>query len=445
MELSQHQRTELHLSLTQEMLTSIGILELSGSDLLDFLVAESQSNPALDPDEALIQADRAKEALALSRIAPLLSDPTDPAFPQDEVSEGDPLLFIPSPTSLCAYLTAQLGEMPLAPQVLQSALWIVNQLDERGYFHPEDQEAAPPHYSHWTEARFAVQSLDPPGIGARDLTECLILQLRAKGHEDPILEALLREDLDALAKGAFGPLERKYGSRDFEADLLLLRSLTPKPAVGYSDGSIPQTLLPDLTFASKGDAVQVTLNHQFIPRLKVSGRYLSMLQQLEPQEQPLYQQYLRRISGILEAIEKRNETLLRIGECIAAHQREYLLSKIADPLPLTMNEVADELRMNPSTVSRAVKDKYVRLDQRIVALRFFFPLGVATAQGDKTNRSAVLKRLESLILSETKPYSDAKLAHLLSLQGVQVSRRTVTKYRELLGFPRAGVRIPPTP
>lgn len=439
MEMIHNQKLEQQLALTQEMLTSLSILEYSGTELLDYLLEESQSNPALDSDEAIIQSDRLCESLEFIRVSSL-SEASAPMEVDDDSSFEQTLV---REDTLQDHLIWQLRTMQLDGTLCSAALWIVQNLDEDGYL----REFAPPadDLAIFSEALSIVQSLDPAGIGASDLAECLILQLRRLGKSSETLEAIIREDLVALSQWRFAEIDQKYGFTGSEAVLELIRELNPRPSAGFSAGVPVNYVIPEITYliheTSTGQIIETQLNNELIPKITVSPRYLDLIKNADPADEPALLLYVQRLHGIIDAIEKRNTTLLRVGQAIAAKQENLILGGSASPAPLTMKAIAEELELNISTVSRCIRGKYVRVRDRVIPLKSFFQTGLAGTDSD-VSQSRALEVLKNFIETEEKsdPLSDEKLAVLLNEQGIPIKRRTVAKYRGLLDIDSAAAR-----
>lgn len=433
MEINQKQRQEQHLAMTPEMLTSIAILQLSGTSLIDFLTEEAQSNPALDSDEAIRQTERMSEAMELVRLTPFMDRQSTPLSGEPHEYSGD--LPIAAQTTFSEYLLEQIHLMKLSKAVRDACILIVESLDEWGYLRIED-EISLKQLPAFEAALEIVQSLEPYGVGARNLAESMIIQLRSRGIKDPTLEKLLSSDLELLASGQFEVINERYGLKDSKAVLDLVRTLNPRPASGFGEESTPFYVIPDLTFSVDKDEITVSLNEALSPKISVSSHYLSMLKNLDPDQRVLYRQYVKRLSGIIEALEKRNQTLMKIGERIAFYQKDLLLGKTAYRKPLRMSQIAKETGLNVSTISRAVRDKYADVNGRILPLRIFFSSGFQVS-GQAYSRQEILDRILQLIQEEDRdhPLSDQKLTDILSSAGIPIKRRTVAKLREELAIP----------
>lgn len=424
---SQQQKQEQHFALTQGMLTALSVLEFSGTDLMEFIQQEAQSNPALDSDEVMKETARMQESIQLTRLLPYHDLSGDSLARDNEPGE----LLVEDKKSFAEHLSQQIRLLKLSPEVQRTALWIAQSLDENGYLRGQDLNSLSSLPS-FHQALLAVQSQEPAGIGARDLTECLILQLHERQIRDPVLEQIVRDDLSLLAAGSFDEINERYQTSDAARYLDLIRTLNPKPAASFYSGAEAVYVIPDLNFERIGGEIRVSLNRALTPKISVSPNFLEMLRQMGPDQRPLYLQYVRRLTGIIDAMEKRNRTLLRLGELIARHQRAHLLGQSRYPLPLTMSEAARQLDLSVSTVSRAVKDKYLAFENALIPLSFFFTRGMAAKDGI-ASKSEVKDKIRALVeRPDPKPISDQKIAELLQKEGYVIQRRTVAKYRKAM-------------
>lgn len=440
MEMIHSQKQEQQLALTQDMLTSLHVLELTGTELMDFILEESQSNPALDSDEALAQTERLCDSLEFIRVSSCVRT-------TNIVEQGDETNFeetVPLDETLLDHLIGQIQTMPVDGRLCSAALWIAYNLDADGYF---KETALSPSMDEETfhNALAIIQSLDPAGVGARDLAESMILQLRRLGRSSDLIEQIVRSDLEALAKWRFDEINRKYGISGSEKYLELIRELSPRPSAGFSSGTPVQYVIPEINYeVRERDGQQIIephLTHELVPNITVSQRYLDLIKGADPKEEPVLQLYIRRLHGIIESIEKRNDTLLKVARAIGEKQSRLIVGDSASFEPLTMREIGQELGLNTSTISRCVRGKYVRFRDKVVPMKDFFQ-GALTSQTSEVSPSQVMALLKRLIESEDKyrPLSDQKLMELLNEQGIEIKRRTVAKYRMLLGVETSSTR-----
>lgn len=444
MELTHSQKQKQQLALSQEMLTSLNVLEFSGTELMDFVLEESQSNPAMDSDAALNQSEKLCDSMEFVRVSALARSTTPNEQDDDEARFEES---VPIENTLSDHLIWQLQALHLDPTLCVVARWIINNLDEDGYLR---EGSCPPSIleQDFIAALDIVQSLDPPGVGARNLPENMILQLRRKGQSNEVLEKIIQSDLEALAAWKFPYINKKYGTEESDQFLKLIQELNPRPSAGFSSGAPVHYVIPEVTYqiVEKGCSrvIETQLNNEMVPKITVSQRYLDLIKDADPETEPTLQLYIQRLHHIIESIEKRNDTLIRVSRAIAQRQEKMILGISSSPEPLTMQSVADELDLNVSTISRCVRGKFVRLQDRVVPMKDFFETGVSgnSSQGTDLGQSQIMEVLKHLIENENKkkPLSDAKLMARLNEQGIDIKRRTVAKYRDLLGFETASAR-----
>lgn len=430
--MNQQLKLTQHLVLTQDMRLSLKMLALSGQDLYDFLRTEAQTNPAVDSDAFQEQLQQSDRALAADRLAPYMDRPSE-SYSMGSEGSGDLLQTLQEGSTFRDQLHQEIGLLRLPDAVSRAAHWIIDSLDDSGYFKETSSLLGMPVFQ---EALALIQAMEPAGIGATSLPECLILQLRRRGIHDPVLEEVLTQDLPLLAAREFDLLKERYRLPDPEAALTLIRSLDPRPAQSLGTSNRTVYVTPDLTFSIQDDQIDVELNRRLTPQITISTAYLELGNKVAAEEKPIYEQYLKRLTGIIEALEKRNSTLLRVGQCIAAHQQHFLTGKEPGLSPLTMTQLASELELHVSTISRAVKDKYVLTGQKLYPLAFYFTQA-ASKGASPQSRHAIEIRLKELIRQENpqEPLSDEQIVDHLRQAGIAISRRTVAKYRLEMNIP----------
>ena len=381
--------------------------------------------------------------------------------------------FLSKPSTLCDHLLWQLGSMQLRPEVHQTAELIVGNLDENGYLIASAEELAHSAGADVLdpalieEARAVVTALDPVGVGSRDLKECLLLQLRlmrneveeavarlrAAGdpHENlPALEGrlcsmlvarrIVESHLGLLQKRDLRDLSRQLQAtvEQAQAALEVIRTLDPRPGQRYDQ---PQTRLiePDVAFVLRNDAWVVVMNDEDLPALRLNAGYRRMLRQKETEREvkDYVKERYRSAIQLLRNIEQRKNTIVKTCESILRRQGEFLDRGVDGLRPMMIKEVAEEIGVHPSTVSRAVSNKYVHTPQGVYELRFFFSEGVGGPEGGDLPLMLLKKKVRKLIEDEdsAKPLTDDALAAELQRQGIQVTRRTVAKYREDMQIP----------
>jgi RNA polymerase sigma-54 factor len=281
-----------------------------------------------------------------------------------------------------------------------------------------------------------VQGLDPPGVGARSLAECLALQAKAADRYDPAMARLI-DNLDLLSKGRTNDLKRICGVDDEDlADMIReLRAYDPKPGCRLS-GAAAQDVTPDVFVRRTRTGFGVELNSATLPRLLVNRRYYQELKS-GPQDKSSrawLSECLQSANWLMKALDQRARTIVKVVSEIVKRQHGFFERGVSAMKPMTLREVAEAIGMHESTVSRVTSNKYLLCDRGLFELKYFFGSGVQSAEGDGAAAEAVKAAIKQLIDAETDILSDDAIAGLLKEKGFDVARRTVVKYRESMGI-----------
>jgi RNA polymerase sigma-54 factor len=460
-------RQSQQLVLTPQLAQAIKLLQLSNLELDAYIAEELSKNPLLesrsdddgeaptaefgeesDSDEApddpgaddLIQGsaeddrpldmDWTSEALETDSFADVSgSAPSDEGFDLDRVEY--------SAASLSEHLTDQLHGV--SGGVGQLARIIAEAIDETGYLTiPLDQLAGLTGASiaQLEAALELVQGLEPPGVGARSLAECLALQAKAADRYDPAMARLI-DNLDLLSKGRTGDLKRICGVDDEDlADMIReLRAYDPKPGCQFS-ASAAEDVTPDVFVRRTRTGHTVELNQATLPRVLVNRRYYQELKS-GPQDKASrawLSECLQSASWLVKALDQRARTIVKVVSEIVKRQEGFFERGVTAMKPMTLREVAEAIGMHESTVSRVTSNKYLLCERGLYELKYFFGSGVASAEGDGAAAEAVKAGIRQLIEAEDEILSDDAIAGLLKQRGFDVARRTVVKYREAMGI-----------
>ena len=497
-----HLRVSQRQVLTPGLVQMVNVLALNKLELKDMINAEVVENPVLEElDESSASFDelagregdreRSAEQKAAEQeraekdpfeeidFGSYFQDYLDPGFRTGgssfEAMEDSPSFenFLSKPTSLSDHLTWQLGSMPLRPEIREAAELIIGNLDENGYLIATYEELLDSAggimipAAHLEDARQVIVSLDPVGVGARDLRECLLLQLAIQQKENSAASAKVAAQGDphgaltllehrcqrlALAERIVAnclPLLQKRDIRELsrglqatsdavQAAIEVIRMLDPRPGQRY-DRQETRLIEPDVAFVRRDDGWIVVMNEEDLPTLRLNAGYRKMLRQKETEREvkDYVKERYRSAIQLLRNIEQRKNTIMRTCECILRRQGEFLELGVDGLRPMMIKEVAEEIGVHPSTVSRAVSNKYVHTPQGVYELRFFFSEGVNGPEGGDLPLLLLKKKVRKLIEDENpaKPLTDDALAAALQDQGIQVTRRTVAKYREDMQIP----------
>jgi len=291
-----------------------------------------------------------------------------------------------------------------------------------------------------------VQGLDPAGVGAQNLRECLLLQLKEGGLVDSIPYRLVRDCFDELINHRWSEISKRFGinAADVQKAADEIAKLDPKPGLQFTSGD-ENYIIPDLVVDKIGDKYQVFLNDANLPRLKLSRAYQEIARdkkKFEGENKEFISNKLNSANWMIQAIEQRRQTMLKVMNYIVDRQREFFDKGVQFLKPLTLREVAEVINMHESTVSRVTNEKFVQTPRGVLPLKFFFSSGLATTDGDDVSARGIKAQLEKLVQDEDSkhPLTDQAIVNILRESGVQIARRTVAKYRDQLGVLSARMR-----
>lgn len=484
-------RTGLALTMTPALQQAIRLLQLSSLDLQLEIQQALDSNVMLEADAEETEPETVEETSAAEEAAAELvrgSDATQDLdlsssseIPDDmpvdadwgDIYDGsgagtgstgngeDDDLYdflqgnLHGSQSLRDHLSQQASIAPFDARDAEIALNLIDAINDDGYLEDWDAirarliEALGVSGEHIDGVLQAVQDFDPPGVGARDLAECLRLQVRQKPLPTPgrtaalaVLDApmalLARRDEPALARVTGLPVA------DMRAALSLIQSLQPHPGRPFQAHE-SDYVAPDVFVAKKNGRWRVSLNPEHTPRLRINPYYHGLVKRADTsRDQLTMKQHLQEARYFINSLEARNETLLKVAQCIVEEQRAFLDYGEEAMRPLVLRDVAEQLGIHESTVSRATANKYMLTPRGLYELKYFFSSHVQTTQGGTCSATAIQAMIKRLIAQEAahKPLSDSTLAEMLLKEGIQVARRTVAKYREALRIPPSHERKP---
>ena len=291
-----------------------------------------------------------------------------------------------------------------------------------------------------------IQSLDPPGVGARDLRECLMLQLREAGLEQSVPYRLVRDCFDELINHRWSEISKRFGisPSDVQRAADEIKKLDPKPGLTHS-ASGDNYIIPDLIVEKIDGKYHVFLNDANLPRLKLSKAYQEIARdkkKFEGESKEFISTKLNSANWMIQAIEQRRQTMLKVMNYIVERQRDFFERGIQYLKPLTLREVAEVINMHESTVSRVTNEKYVQTPRGVLPLKFFFSSGLSTTAGEDVSARGIKAQIEKLVSEEDAkhPLTDQAIVNILKQSGINIARRTVAKYRDQLGVLSARMR-----
>jgi RNA polymerase sigma-54 factor len=453
MELSQRPELRHKVTLSPQVYQGLNILAMPIADLQQLVEIEMLENPVLEMDESESepvedeQTDERDEERSWDEWLEMYEDldsmdPTAPRDPNAEATNTED--FVGGVQTFDDYLIQQLALLDVPAEVARAGRAVIGSLDHDGFFKGSLEEIAAlagVTRAQAEEGLKAVQQLDPPGVGARDLVEALCLEMESLGLDEPNLLRIVREHLDEVASNHFRKIARALRIDEDEVRRLvdILRALNPRPAGAFSPGPSPGYIVPDVTLRRFGEEWLITPNSEAVPTLKVSPRYRAMLRSgssADDETRRYLKDKIRSAESFIKNVDRRKDTVTRITEIILEAQSDFFDDGKGPLRPLRLEDVAVEIGVHLSTVSRGVTGKYMATPYGLFELKHFFSGGYRTAQGMDVAATTIKQRLRELVREEdpVKPLSDQRLAELLSDEGVTVARRTVAKYREELNI-----------
>ncbi len=356
--------------------------------------------------------------------------------------------YVSEGTDLYDHLTWQLRLSDAPDNVREVAEVVIGNIDENGYLQASDEEIMNYGDCPIETARDAiklVQSFDPLGVGAKDLRECLILQLGPLNLKDTLVENLIKNNLEDIEKRKFQQLASTYSCSvdEIKEAVKIIGDLEPKPGRGFS-ASQPIYIKPDVYIVRANDDFQIILNDDNIPNIRINNYYKKLLlakNMLKKDEKAYLEERFRAAVWLLKSLDHRNKTIYRVSESILKFQREFFEHGVSHLRPLNLKDVAQELEMHESTISRATSNKYLSCSHGLFNFRYFFSSGLKSENGSVSSTS-VKDMIKKLVGEEDakKPLSDQKISEMLKNFNITVARRTIAKYREEMNIPPQNIR-----
>jgi RNA polymerase sigma-54 factor len=482
--LSQNTQLKQELKINPRLYQAMDLLYMPLLDLQAHLKQELLNNPFLDmvePEEDEEDEGEVQEETANPEAEPekdekgeidweeILLDGFDAGGRREEHEEREyyePVTV--DSRDLSDHLRDQVSLLDLNPRQMYLADEFIGNINEDGYLacgldkilegvNESVQKAAeeaerdlaevPLYTMQETEDMLAiVQSLDPPGVGARDLRECLMLQLREAGLEHSVPFRLVRDCFDELIAHRWSEISKRFGISPVDVQKAAdeIAKLDPKPGLVYSDAS-DNYIIPDLIVDKIDGKYHVFLNDANLPRLKLSKAYQEIARdkkKFDGENKEFISNKLNSANWMIQAIEQRRQTMLKVMNYIVERQREFFEKGVQFLKPLTLREVAEVINMHESTVSRVTNEKFVQTPRGVLPLKFFFSSGLSTTAGEDVSARGIKAQIQKLVSEENPkhPLTDQAIVNILKESGVQIARRTVAKYRDQLGVLSARMR-----
>jgi RNA polymerase sigma-54 factor len=492
-ELKQQVKLSQQLVMTPQLQQAIKLLQLNQIELVNLVEQELQENPVLEEglegdeespahdgevsateeraqaagedaaesaaetaaesggEEGAAEAEAERDPTDAEKIADLEWESYMDAYPQTglesrAVEEDDRRSVEATLTrrpSLADHLRWQVTLSAFSPEEAQAAHWIIGNLDDDGYLRSTVEEISRQsgHPEPLVESTLEkVQALDPTGVAARDLRECLLLQLRAFEIREPLVTRIVEEHLDLLQKRDFRGLTRALGVSQEEVATAakVIAHLEPRPGRSFG-GEDPVYITPDIYVYKVGDDFHILLNEDGLPKLRINNLYRDVLSRgksVESDTKSYVHDKVRSALWLIKSIHQRQRTIYKVMQSIIKHQREFFERGVQFLKPLNLRDVADDIEMHESTVSRVTTNKYAHTPQGIFELKYFFNSSIGRFEGDAIASESVKEKIRKIIDHEdaTRPLSDQRIAEMLKSANIDIARRTVTKYRESMNI-----------
>ena len=462
LELRQQLKLSQQLVMTPQLQQAIKLLQLSRLELLETVQQELMENPFLDESETETEV-REQEKMTESQAEEELvrtadwenylgefSSTSKQAASRDLEVPEEGLSFearLASKPSLEGHLNWQMRLSNFTEKELAIGDVVIGNVDNNGYLQATTEEIlgmvqATPEEVEAVVQR--IQRLDPVGVAARTPKECLLVQMEVLEYDDPILVSLVQDHLEDLEKNRYKPLARKFkiSMEELKEYLDMLQTLDPMPGANFSSTD-PHYVSPDVFVYRYGDEFVIILNEDGLPRLQMNSYYMETMKGAKDKEKEYFQEKMRSAAWLMKSLYQRQRTLYKVVESIVRFQREFFEDGVTKLKPLILKEVAEDIEMHESTVSRITTSKYVSTPHGIFELKFFFNSALDLDDGSQVGSESVKALIKQMIAGEDtkKPLSDERIGEILKEKlEVNIARRTVAKYRSAMGIPSSSKR-----
>ncbi len=467
LELRQSLTLAQQLVMTPQLQQAIKLLQLSRLELLETINGEIEQNPILEErvagesdEDTRDDGDRDKIELDLpvlkevkvedsapsdvdweSYLSEYNTEWTSAPYEEREMPAVDSIT--PSSTNLYSHLTWQLGMSNPDDETKTIGVHIIENLNEDGFMEISLEEIAEITGSPMEKVQKAlrlIQNFDPVGVAAHDTRESLLIQARFQGLGGTLVEKIIMDHLGDLEDKRYEYISKTLtvSIADILGAVSIIQGLEPKPGRGYSDERTIY-VTPDIYIIKVGDDYEIVQNEDGLPKLRISSYYKDILRSgdhISENVKTYIQEKMRSAAWLIKSIHQRQRTIFRVTESIVRFQRDFLDNGITTLKPLVLRDVAEDIGMHESTVSRVTTNKYVHTPQGLFELKFFFNSSINRIDGDSVASESVKERIRMIVKSEkmSKPYSDQEIVGILEKLNIRVARRTVAKYRESMGI-----------
>lgn len=443
------------LTLNAQVHQSLKILQMSAFELQELAKDELNTNPLLEEihDSPKEQSDELDFSGSIDSIQHLPEKEYEPSYLSlESVADKHQFFFdsIPIQASRFESLSSQAILFDMDETEKKAFEFLVGSLDESGFWKGtlvDLANASKLPVSAFQKAWLVLKELDPPGLGARDLRECLLLQLRREENKNSLAETLVRDHFPLVLHNKLKEMldETEASPEELNEALAVIGSLNPAPGRTFSDDATAYVVPDIIVFKDKKSGEwQAQLSSEGVPHLRISQEYKQLVlnEKLNEETRNYLKERIRSGRDFISAIKQRQETLGKIAEAILVHQQSFFDQGPVGLKPLTMSTIAENLGVHETTISRAIANKYLRCGFGLFPLKYFFTGGFTSESGETMANTAIKEKIADLVASEdpANPFSDAEIASQLAKTGVKIARRTVSKYRESLDIPAAYLR-----
>ncbi len=466
LELRQQLKLSQQLIMTPQLQQAIKLLQLSRLELLETINQELETNPLLEEtQEEIVQGDesvtaeplKADEPFESVEITEKIREDFDWEGYLDEYSSGSPVVVetdpnqewasydhrLTLPDTLEDHLVWQLRLSDVTESEKQIGALIIGNLDKDGYLDATIDEIAQMGEVSTKEVESVlekIQLLDPLGVGARDLRECLLIQAKVLYPDNELLHQIIDQHLHYLETKNYQALVRtlKKTPQEVKAAIDIILQLDPRPGSAYNEESV-EYISPDVYVVKVDDEFVIVLNEDGMPKLRVSSYYKEALSEdavLPADAKDYIQNKLRSAAWLIKSIHQRQRTLYKVAQSILKLQSDFFEKGVAYLRPMVLRDVAEDVGMHESTISRVTSNKYMHTPHGIFELKYFFNSSINSVLGEAVASESVKERIRQIIREEDskKPYSDQEIVEILKKENVNIARRTVAKYREMLNI-----------
>ncbi len=470
LEIRQQLKLSQQLVMTPQLQQAIKLLQLSRMELVDMVQQELEENPVLEEGAESPEEKEFEEAVAeppksdtVTEDVPEVSGDSEGMgdidwqtylegyslggstadFYEDDEDRPSYENLLTKKGTLNDHLLWQLNLSRMEDDVRRIAAEIIGNLDDDGYLQASLEEIAETSgapLERVAKALDVVQDFDPPGVASRNLQECLLHQVRHLGMEGSLVEAILLNHIPDLEVRKYSVIAKALGVTLDEVlgAAKIISGLDPRPGSIYAQEDV-HYITPDIFVYKINDEYVVVLNDEGLPNLRINAFYRNALaggEGIDAKAGEYIQDKMRGAVWLIKSIHQRQRTIYKVTKSIVKFQREFFDKGVAHLKPLVLRDVAEDIEMHESTISRVTTNKYVQTPQGLFELKYFFNSGINTTEGDSVASESVKSKIKEIIAGENskKPYSDQKIVDILLEQGIDIARRTVTKYREMLGL-----------